>query len=249
LNEVTKFAGDPIGFKALAEMIRKTPISHSRVPWLDLKRDVKPDQVRRVTRNFRDKVDCFSCKGMGEIQVRVQTGEQREGIYVRPIQSMQARPCTVCDGKQFSKEQTLKVGKQLVEQIARMDLKHKDAEKANDFIKETIADFTTGELAKMGQLVNEDAIEQFSDSSPKIPTPILFVGHMSNEIAFGSDGKAVPIYLDGLTRRVIVLEPDVMKGNSTDRALIGGLLAGKYRLTSGELVDIIQGGFIISGKK
>jgi hypothetical protein len=249
LKSITSYSGEPMGFKALAEMIRKTPVSHSRVPWLDLIRNINPDQLRKTTRTFRDKVDCISCKGSGEVQVKVQTGEQREGIYVRPIHSLQSRACSVCNGKKFSKDQTIKVGKQLVEHASRLNLKHKDAEKACDFIKTTIGDFTSDDLSKMGQIINEDAVEQFSDARQQLPIPVLFVGSIANEIAFGSDGKAVPMYLHGMTRRVMVLEPDVMKGGETDRALIGGMLSGKYRLASGELVDIVQGGFVVAGKK
>lgn len=249
VSEVTKYLGDAIGFKALAEMIRRSPVSHSRVPWLDLKRDIKPDQVRRVTRTFRDKVDCFSCKGSGEIQIKVQTGEQREGIYIRPIHGTQTRPCSVCEGKKFSKDQTLKVGKQMIEQLTRLDHKLKDAEKACDFVKTTISEFTTDDLAKLGQLINADATEQFSDPTKKIPVPVLFVGCIGGEVAFGTDGKAVPLTLPGSNQRVMVLEPDVMKGALNEHALIGGLFSGKYRLASGELVDVVQGGFVIAGKK
>jgi len=249
LSEVTKYSGDPIGFRALAEMIRRTPVSYSRVPWLDLKRDIKPDQVRRVTRTFRDKVDCFSCKGSGEIQIKVQTGEQREGIYVRPIHGTQTRPCSVCEGKKFSKDQTLKIGKQMIEQLTRLDHKLKDAEKACDFVKATICEFTTDDLTKFGQLINADATEQFSDPTKKIPVPVLFVGRIGGEVAFGTDGKAVPMTLPGSNQRVMVLEPDVMKGALNEHALIGGLFSGKYRLASGELVDVVQGGFVIAGKK
>ncbi|MBU6413579.1 MAG: trypsin-like peptidase domain-containing protein [Planctomycetes bacterium] len=249
LGSFISYQGKSIGFSSLSSMLRKAKISHSRVPWLEIAKTSKPDEVLRAARQFRDQSPCGTCKGTGTVSQRVQRGTRSQGAFEVPNYVNQTTTCKVCEGKQFAKGASIRFGCQLAEEVATLDPNHKASEKAREFVKELLGRLSVRELDLLGSVINSGMIESSSDAVVKIPTNVVFVATVSSELGLGSDGRAFVLRLPVSNRQVLCLDADLVNAAENDRVIAGGMLSGKFRLADGQLVDVIQGGFIVAGEK
>jgi len=193
---------------------------------------------------------CNECSGTGRISTKVQTGTQSGNGMTAPVFSTRTDRCSKCGGtgiERSSDEIIERLADNLVRQIASLDRKDKDYQRALNAAYKCLTEAVIGDSRTWIKL-NSDARGVVAQQKLLPRTAIVVRGDFVNSVA-DPDGNGQMFYatVSGTNQLVLLRYPvtaeDPKPGASV---LMGGLIAGTAETRDKHRIVIVQNGFLVA---
>jgi hypothetical protein len=190
---------------------------------------------------------CTTCRGTGQVSVRIKTGTYSDGNMSRPTFSDSLKPCATCAGKGFIRGTDAVQSRVIAAFISSLAETDVSAPKAKDqlqwvqkMLRESIADLPAARNALIEHSRSELARD---DIEPK--TPMLLAGQYVTSIKLAKSEAAV-VMLDGASELVLVSKPVLVDSVDSGSVLIGGLHVKTVKTNAGNRFHVLQDGCLIA---
>jgi len=208
--------------------------------------------LRQVAMSFRRSVICSRCDAIGKIDERVRTGTRMTpgGVKV-PIYENRVASCPDCGGQRMSADfrRIQRVGLSLVERLARVAQDDPRLAETLEFCRTTLAYALNLNPDRLTFSVNDTATRSASIQSLRVGEPVLLVGTLNEDIRLNEIDERLRLVTLARTSQVFIInDPLVENAVQSEQVFVGGILAGFIPDPDGEVLPVLQSGFIV-GKR
>lgn len=241
---------DSFSFADTKVLQSQTAAISADVPRIEVTPSSSPKQLIESANTLSHLFKCSACKGSGTQTITVRTGETRGGGdgFVWPIHQSQTSRCATCQGTGFTSSKTLGIWlAKVTERFVDVKEGEPDTGKAIDHTIDKISSVLEHNAAGLSLVINDGVVRQITATEIKIGTPTAAVGTLLADIV-GRDNKTryIAAKLQNGEQLVVISDPRRIDGQAGDVVIVGGLIAGKVKLASGENIVVLQGGYVLS---
>lgn len=235
-----------VSFADLKATSRTAAGPRATFPWLDIKQDAPYSEVARAAKTFESQAACQTCKGTGVVTRQVVTGRTSNGNMSKPTTGVEAQTCPTCGGQYYARTDVLwNGGARFVSRIARTSLEQVGAARPASLIGKSLQAVLWANPVVLAERLNDRAVTLLTGATASPGEPILCVGTVTKDLSSKSGTvRTIVVALQNKHLFVIVVDPRLIDATERETVLVGGLLSGRLDGPDGQLVPVLQGGFV-----
>lgn len=239
-----------ISFASLKSNATAVSGPRATFPWLDIKQDLSYSDAARAAKAFENQAACQVCKGTGVVTRKVVTGRTSDGNMSKPTTGAEARTCPTCGGQYYARTDVIwSCGSRFVSRIARTSSEQLRTARPASLIGNALQTVLSANPAILAERLNDRAVTLLTGPTANPGEPVLCVGNVRKDFSSKSGTvRSLVVALEGKQLVVIVVDPRLIDATERETVLVGGLLSGRLDGPDGQLVPVLQGGFVQSLK-
>jgi S1-C subfamily serine protease len=239
---LTELPAKPLTFAAANRKYGGEAVATAGFPWISVPRAMTAVNLTTRMAALASTITCTRCSGKGTITVNRQTGTRSNGAWDTPIMHEAQETCPLCNGKQYNATAFAAQSTQVVQVMAQLDPNIKDYDKQ---LKEAGRRIWTLSQKYPAAFVQLNLAADWTRSQQKSPKglPLMLVGKLLDTVDSG-DSELSLVACKGI---IYAMNRSVLSAaDKGDTVVFGGLLAGGITLEDGDVVPVLQYGFLLS---
>lgn len=232
----------PLTFAAANRKYGGEAVATAGFPWISVPRAMTAVSLTTRMAALASTITCTRCSGKGTITVNRQVGTRSNGAWDTPIMQESQETCPLCNGREYNATAFTAQSAQVVQVIAQLDPNLKDYDKQ---LKEAGRRIWALSQKYPMAFVQLNLAADWTRSQQKSPKglPLMLVGKLVDTVDSG-DSELSLVACKGIV--YAMNRPALSAASKGDTVVFGGLLAGGITLEDGDVVPVLQYGFLLS---